>query len=80
MKKYLSLLLGAATVASASAAITVDKQDLTHALIYSGHCEIDINNDGTCDERPSPIVRIVYFTCLQEDQVMKIIDRQKLFR
>ena len=42
MKKYLSLLLGAATVASASAAITVDKQDLTHALIYSGHCEIDI--------------------------------------
>ena len=49
MKKYLSLLLGAATVASASAAITVDKQDLTHALIYSGHCEIDINNDGILD-------------------------------
>ena len=32
MKKYLSLLLGAATVASASAAITVDKQDLTMRL------------------------------------------------
>ena len=28
--------------ASASAAITVDKQDLTHALIDSGHCEVDI--------------------------------------
>ncbi len=48
-EEYLSLLLGAATVASASAAITVDKQDLTHALIYSGHCEIDINNDGILD-------------------------------
>ncbi len=49
MKKCLSFLLGAATVASAGAAITVDKQELEHALIYPGVCEIDINNDGILD-------------------------------
>lgn len=49
MKKYLSLLLGTAAAMSASAAITVDKQELEHALIYPGVCEIDLNNDGILD-------------------------------
>lgn len=49
MKKCLSFLLGAATVVSAGAAITVDKQNLSQSLIYPGLVEIDINNDGILD-------------------------------
>lgn len=49
MKKNLTLALCAAVAASASAAITVDRQELTHSLIYPGICEIDINGDGILD-------------------------------
>ncbi len=49
MKTILTLALCVAGGLSASAAITVDRQDLQHALIYPGLAEIDLNCDGHLD-------------------------------
>ena len=49
MKTILTLALCMAGGLSAGAAITVDRQELQHALIYPGLAEIDLNCDGHLD-------------------------------
>lgn len=48
-KTVLTSVICAATSLSAAAAITVDRQNLDHALIYPGLVEIDVNCDGHLD-------------------------------
>lgn len=49
MKTFLTLALCMAGGLSAGAAISVDRQDLKHAVIYPGLAEIDLNCDGHLD-------------------------------
>lgn len=49
MKTFLTLALCLSGGLYAGAAITVDRQDLQHSLIYAGLAEIDLNCDGHLD-------------------------------
>lgn len=67
MKTFLSFALCLTGCLSAGAAITVDRQDLTHALIYPGLVEIDLNCDGHLDLLYSGEVRETTSGRLVED-------------
>lgn len=67
MKTFLSLAMCAAGCMIANAAITVDRQDLQHAVIYPGLAEIDLNCDGHLDLIYSGQVRDITSGRIVED-------------